>query len=127
MDKQFVPVPEYLTALGVGETELYDLIANGECAFIVFDEDVTKKNLEPKYYTSMPGCGSDWAEIALVPTMHCKECGQRMKVDDIPLPNSDWNIPGVLYHCGNIISYTCNCGMKYDDKNGWRYLRSEEE
>ena len=125
MDKQFIPVPEYLTALSVGENELYDVVANGECAFIVIDSDVTDKGYEPKYYTCMPECGSDYADIMLVPTVHCRECGQRMKVDDIPAPDGKWNIPGIL--AKGSVRYTCNCGMKYDKEIGWRYARGDAD
>ena len=125
MDKQFIPVPEYLTPLGVGESEMYDMISNGECVFFVFDKDTYEEDIEPKYYSCMPGFGGSSDEIALVPTVHCKECGQRMNVDDIPLPSGSWNIPGVILHAK--FAYSCNCGAKYSKENGWTHTGGDSK
>lgn len=125
MDRQFVPIPEYLTALCVTDDGLYDVIANGECAFFVFDNQTDELH-EPEYYTSMPGSGSGYADLILVPTVHCRECRQRMTVDNVQFQKTqEWTPLGIIQK--HDFKYSCTCGARYRKQKGWYYERRCEQ
>jgi len=123
---QFIPVPEYLTALAACENEdgiqvAFDVAACGCTAMYSIDS----KNETRGYIIN--NTEGEFDGFMTVKTMHCKECGQRMTVDDIPMPdkfNGIWECyPGYF---SKRIAYRCNCGMCYTDEKGWYYSRGEQ-
>lgn len=108
--KQLIPIPECLTPIqyfpdakcyaDVSGTVFYALLENQKDESIHF------------YSIDCLGAGDfDDSEIQLERTVNCKNCGQRMVIEDIPFDDGG---PGIL--CVDM-TYKCPCGTKCIKRN----------
>ena len=106
--KQLIPVPECRTPLQYFSLDkcIYDV--SGTVFYALMEEQ--EEDDETCIYTFDDlGIGGiiDRHEIIFVQTIHCKRCGQRMKIAEIPCEN----FRGFPFR--QDLTYTCPCGMKY--------------
>lgn len=125
MGKQFVPVTDDLTVMLPAQDDegwyFFDAIANGWAVYHVFDmfdpEDMDGEfALRGVYTVDCLGTGGIETHTYTEPTVHCKRCGQRMRVLDVRVsekPN------GGIYKQMSQVEYACTCGAKYTEQDGW--------
>ena len=117
MSIQFLPVPEQLTPMilfhdsETGEECLYDAFHNGEAVFYCVNTNTSEYiGKECDIIAISDDCiARSPRNVSIFPTMHCKECNQRMFIKE----TKD------LYPRPCDVTYRCNCGMEYTHHIGW--------
>lgn len=104
MNKQVVPVPEYLSPMiqdgGKFDQDVlcFDAVAYGWSVFYVFEQNFKGEcELECFYAVDPYGIDAEVHGCIMVPTKHCKKCGRRMTVADRKYNDKE-------------TTYKCDCG-----------------
>jgi len=81
--KQLLPIPESLTPMlwaGKAEGKYKDAFAEAKVVFIALMDDIVFGSYTVFYVVDADGDGefAEEDDVRLVPTVHCRACGQRM-------------------------------------------------
>ena len=117
--KQLIPVPNEKTPLMYSPDIKCFSDESGSMFYALMEN---QKDEEVRFYwIDCLGCGCilGLCEVILEDTVHCKKCGQRMKIQDVPFEDYD----GGLINAD--ITYRCRCGMKYH-KNALSTIEHDE-
>ena len=97
--KQLLPVPESLTPMlraGKAEGKYTDASEKAKAVFIALMDDIVFGSYTVFYVVDSDGDGefAEEDDVRLVPTVHCRACGQRMMAGTTPAKPDH-----VIYRC----------------------------
>ena len=95
--RQLIPIPECLTPMELMENEEGNDVYADSSGYVFYALLRDKDTVFYSFSTNDPQ-GEFAGSVYLVQTVHCKNCGQRMAVDDIPA-GSIPNRHQLIYRC----------------------------
>ncbi len=100
--KQLLPISETLTPMiraGKAEGKYTDASAEAKAVFIALMDDIVFGSYTVFYVVDSDGDGqfAEEGDVRLVPTVHCRACGQRMRAGTTPAKPDH-------------VVYRCSCG-----------------